>query len=194
VIYLASRSPRRRQLLEQLQVSFRVLHVDVDEARTPGESCEDMVRRLAALKAESGALLLGDDHGAPVLGADTIVVLGNQVLGKPRDDTHAREMLMGLSDRDHRVLSAVALAVEGDTRIRLSESRVWFRGITESECRAYSVTDEPLDKAGAYAIQGGAAAFVTRLEGSYSGVVGLPLHETAELLCEAGIELFKGDD
>lgn len=192
MIYLASRSPRRRELLEQLGVRFRVLNVDVDETREQGESCEVMARRLAALKAETGRTLLEPGDGSPVLGADTIVVLDDRALGKPRNETHAREMLMSLSNRDHQVLSAVALSVGGDTRIRLSASRVWFRGLTEEECHAYCATGEPFDKAGAYAIQGAAAGFITRLDGSYSGVVGLPLQETAALLTEAGIDLFDG--
>ena len=191
MIYLASRSPRRRELLGQLGVSFRILDVETDESVLPGESCDVLVRRLAMAKAEAGDALLDVDERAPVLGADTIVLLGDAMLGKPHDEARAREMLMSLSGRSHSVLTAVALVAEGVTRTRMSESRVWFREISEKECRVYCASSEPLDKAGAYAIQGGAAAFIARLDGSYSGVVGLPLYETSELLIEAGVEIFR---
>ena len=191
MIYLASSSPRRRDLLSQLGVSFQILDPEVDESIRGAETPDALVRRLAALKADAGRRLLDDKGSADlVLGADTIVVLDNQVLGKPRDAAHACERLMCLSGRCHRVLSAVALASADGTGMRLSESRVCFREVTRRECEAYAATGEPLDKAGGYAIQGRAAAFVRDLQGSYSGVVGLPLFETAELLREAGVTLF----
>ena len=191
MIYLASSSPRRRDLLSQLGVSFQILDPEVDESIRGAETPDALVRRLAALKADAGRRLLDDKGSADlVLGADTIVVLDNQVLGKPRDAAHACELLTGLSGRCHRVLSAVALASADGTGMRLSESRVCFREVTRRECEAYAATGEPLDKAGGYAIQGRAAAFVRDLQGSYSGVVGLPLFETAELLREAGVTLF----
>ncbi len=193
MIYLASRSPRRRDLLDQLGVSFRVLDPEIDESTLAGETPDALVRRLAAVKAQAGRGLLGHGGLDLVLGADTIVVLDNEVLGKPRDAAHACELLLRLSGRCHRVLSAVALASADGTGTRLSESRVCFRQLSRQECQAYAGTGEPLDKAGGYGIQGRAAAFVSDLQGSYSGVVGLPLYETAELLTEAGVALFPGN-
>jgi septum formation protein len=190
MIYLASRSPRRRDLLNQLGVDFETLDPDVDESPLAGETPEALVQRLAASKAEAGRSRLGERGAHVVLGADTIVVVDGAVLGKPRDAAHAHELLMRLSGRCHQVLSAVALASAGDTHTRLSESRVCFRPLTDAECEAYAATGEPLDKAGGYGIQGRAAAFVSELQGSYSGVVGLPLYETAALLTGAGIALF----
>jgi len=190
MIYLASSSPRRRDLLRQLGVSFRILDPEVDESIRCDETPDALVRRLAALKAQAGRGLLADGGADLVLGADTIVVQNGEVLGKPRDASHACELLMGLSGCCHRVLSAVALASADDTGMRLSESRVCFRQLSKQECEAYAATGEPLDKAGGYAIQGRAAAFVSDLQGSYSGVVGLPLYETAELLREAGVGIF----
>jgi len=191
MIYLASRSPRRRDLLNQLGVAFESLDPEVDESPLAGETPEMLVQRLAASKAEAGRTRLAERSEHVVLGADTIVVLDGAILGKPRDAAHARELLMRLSGRCHQVLSAVALAGAGGTRIRLSESRVCFRPLTRAECAAYAATAEPLDKAGGYGIQGRAAAFVSDLQGSYSGVVGLPLYETAQLLTEAGVELLS---
>lgn len=191
MIHLASRSPRRRELLSQLSVAFSVLDLEIDESARAGETPEALARRLAIAKAEAGLAMLEAD--ATVLGADTIVVLDEDVLGKPRDAEDARVMLRRLSGRCHRVLSAVALASSAGTSARISESRVCFRSVSARECAAYAATGEPLDKAGGYAIQGCAAAFVTDLQGSYSGVVGLPLYETAELLREAGVAFLDGN-
>ena len=191
MIYLASRSPRRRELLNQLGVSFQVLDLEIDESELSGETPDTLVQRLAVLKAEAGRRLLNNGGADLVLGADTIVVHNGEVLGKPRDASHACELLMRLSGGCHRVLSAVALASADGTQMRLSESRVCFRNMIRQECEAYAATGEPLDKAGGYAIQGRAAAFVRDLQGSYSGVVGLPLYETAELLKEAGVTLLR---
>lgn len=190
MIYLASRSPRRRDLLNQLGVRFAVLDVAIDETPRAGEPPAALARRLATGKAEAGRARL-DRATVPVLGADTIVVLDEEVLGKPRDRADARELLGRLSGRCHQVLSAVALAHADGTAVRLSESRVCFRDLSSDECDAYAATGEPLDKAGGYAIQGRAAAFVRDLKGSYSCVVGLPLYETAELLHEAGVDIFE---
>lgn len=190
MLYLASRSPRRRALLEQIGVAYRTLEVDVCEDALDGEPPDTLVRRLALDKARAGAALIARDAvSAPVLGADTVVVLEDRVLGKPDNRDAARDMLMALSARDHRVLTAVSLTRGTHTATRLSETRVWFRAIAAAECDAYCASDEPLDKAGAYGIQGRAGIFVARIEGSYSGVVGLPLCETAELLGEAGLEV-----
>jgi septum formation protein len=189
-VYLASRSPRRRELLEQVGLRYAVLDVEVDERRLPDEGPADYVRRVAVAKARAGDAALGLP-GARVLAADTAVILDGAVLGKPRDADDARRMLGALSGREHRVLSAVALAAHGGCRTALSESRVWMRATTTTERAAYAATGEPLDKAGGYAIQGRAAVFVERLEGSYSGVMGLPLFETARLLEEAGLAVLR---
>ncbi len=149
MIYLASRSPRRRDLLNQLSVSFQILDLEIDESMLADETPDALVQRLAVLKAETGRGLLARVGADLVLGADTIVVLGNEVLGKPRDAAHACALLMGLSGRCHRVLSAVALASADGTGMRLSETRVCFREMTRQECEAYAATGEPLDKAGA---------------------------------------------
>lgn len=193
-IYLASTSPRRRELLAQLGLSFEVVTQDVPEIWGEGETPEQYVERLALDKAIAGLSRLGDDISAPVLGADTAVVVEGEVLGKPVDKAHAIAMLKQLSGRQHRVLSAVALVgrdnLGQDRRlVSLSDSCVVFRPISTEECEAYWNTGEPADKAGAYAIQGKAAVFVERLEGSYSGVMGLPLFETGELLSKFGIEI-----
>ena len=190
MIYLASRSPRRRALLDQLGVRFEILDVAIDETALGGEDADALVRRLAASKAQAGRASLDDPGAHLVLGADTVVVIDDEVLGKPRNAAHAGDMLMRLSGRCHEVLSAVALVSADAIGIRLNRSQVGFRELARDECQAYVATGEPLDKAGAYAIQGRAAAFVSDLRGSYSGVVGLPLYETAELLTEAGITLF----
>ena len=190
MIYLASRSPRRRDLLSQLCVSFEILDVEIQETALDDETPDALVRRLAASKAQAGRAYLDDGGAHLVLGADTVVVIDNEVLGKPRNADHAGEMLLRLSGRCHEVLSAVALTSVDGIAIRSSRSRVCFRKLNVEECEAYTATGEPLDKAGAYGIQGRAAAFVSDLRGSYSGVVGLPLYETAELLTQAGVALF----
>ena len=190
MIYLASRSPRRRALLAQLGVAFETLDVDVDETPRRGETPDALARRLAEAKAQAGRERLEAGAAHLVLGADTVVALDDRILGKPRDVDDACRMLGSLSDRCHQVVSAVALASPNGTQTRTSVSRVCFRALGDREARDYAATGEPLDKAGAYGIQGLAAMFVTELHGSYSGVVGLPLYETAELLTEAGIELF----
>ncbi len=188
-IYLASASPRRRELLRQIGVSYRRLRLDVDETPRLGETPGGYVARLALAKARTGCAALGRRRPAPVLGADTAVVVDGEILGKPRDRAEGLAMLTRLSGREHRVLSAVAVAVPTRDAVRVQESRVRFRALTPAECVAYWDSGEPLDKAGGYAIQGRAAAFVVELRGSYSGVMGLPLFETAELLRAFGIDL-----
>jgi septum formation protein len=190
LIHLASRSPRRLQLLRQIGIRPQVMAADLDESLLPGESPEAYVRRLAVNKAQYAYNALPPKRRGPVFGADTAVVAAGRVLGKPQDREHAVEMLLSLSGRTHRVLTGVAL-VDGAVRYRLSDSRVSFRPIDEAEARAYWDTGEPADKAGGYGIQGLGAVFVEGLEGSYSGVMGLPLYETAELLSEAGITLLR---
>lgn len=210
-IYLASSSPRRCELLDQLGVRFAVVAQDVPEHYVPGEMPETYVQRLAQEKAQAGWHCLPVDAHGPVLGADTAVVVDNRVLGKPADREEALAMLAMLSGRVHRVLSAVAVVgarlsevTNGGelrqrlgqyrTSVRLSESRVWFRRIDERQRAAYWASGEPADKAGGYAIQGLGAIFVERLDGSYSGVMGLPLFETAELLRACGIQLLSGTE
>lgn len=182
-VVLASRSPRRRALLAQIGVSCEVLAADIAETRQPGESVEHLVERLARDKAEAVAAKGRD--GAIVVGADTVVTLENEALGKPADEAEAERMLERLSGRAHEVLTAVAVVAAARTTVRLSRTRVWFRQTSAEERRAYAASGEPMDKAGAYAIQGNAARFVERIDGSYSGVMGLPLFETAALLSEA---------
>jgi septum formation protein len=185
-VYLASGSPRRRELLQQIGVPFRVVGAAVDEAVLPAEAPAAYVARLAAAKADAG-WERSRDADAPVLAADTAVVLDGRILGKPSDRRDAAEMLQQLSGRTHEVLTAIALRTAGGMQSRISRSEVTFRRITGEEVQAYWETGEASDKAGAYAIQGRAAVFVADLRGSYSGVMGLPLFETAELLGAAGV-------
>jgi septum formation protein len=191
-IYLASRSPRRRELLKQIGVAFEVLvlrdhpgrNVDVDESQLPGESPDDHVRRVCRMKADAGwqRILQRRLRPFPVLGADTVVCVDEVILGKPPDAAHAVKMLRLLSGREHRVLTAVAVKLHDRLELVVSESRVRFAELAQADIEAYVASGEPTDKAGAYAIQGRAGAFITELHGSYSGVMGLPLYETIELL------------
>lgn len=189
-VYLASASPRRRELLRQIGVPFRTLAANIDESVRTGEAGLRYVARLAAEKAEAGWRFAQD---APVLAADTAVVLDQQILGKPSGKHEAAEMLMQLSGRTHEVLTAVALRTQSGIEARISHNWVTFRPIGTAEASAYWDTGEPRDKAGAYAIQGAAAVFIAELRGSYSGVMGLPLFETAELLQAAGIAHWQAD-
>ena len=187
-IHLASASPRRSALLAQCGIRAERLSFPApDETPLPGEPPAALVVRLAGAKARAGIAALGDHSVALVLGADTEVVLDGRVFGKPRDEPDGIAMLLALAGRTHEVMSAVALADARDGRVatRLSVSRVTFTPISAAEARAYWASGEPVDKAGGYAIQGRGNAFVARLEGSYTGVVGLPLFETLELLREA---------
>jgi septum formation protein len=186
-VYLASGSPRRRELLHQIGVSFRLVGTSVDETARLVENAPAYVLRLAAAKADAGWQTSGGAGDAPVLAADTAVVLDGKILGKPADRQDAEEMLRQLSGRTHEVLTAVALRSAAGLQSRISRSEVTFRTITVPEAQAYWETGEPSDKAGGYAIQGRAAVFVADLRGSFSGVMGLPLFETAQLLGEAGV-------
>ncbi|ELY3761465.1 septum formation inhibitor Maf [Cronobacter universalis] len=181
-LYLASGSPRRQELLGMLGVTFERLVPGVEEQRAPQEAPQDYVTRLARDKARAGVALAARD--LPVLGADTIVVLDGDVLEKPRDAAHAAEMLRRLSGQTHEVMTAVALADKQRVRERLVTTRVTFRALTAQDIAAYVESGEPMDKAGAYGIQGLGGCFVRRIEGSYHAVVGLPLVETWELLSE----------
>jgi septum formation protein len=186
-VYLASGSPRRRELLQQIGVAFRVVGTAVDEAVRSAETAPTYVLRLAVAKAEAGWERSRDATPVPVLAADTAVVLDGRILGKPADRQDAEGMLGQLSGRTHEVLTAVALRTANGVQSRISRSEVTFRSMAAGESGAYWETGEPGDKAGAYAIQGLGAIFIADLRGSYSGVMGLPLFETAELLCNAGL-------
>ncbi|ELY4158568.1 septum formation inhibitor Maf [Cronobacter turicensis] len=181
-LYLASGSPRRQELLGMLGVTFERLVPGVEEQRALQEAPQDYVTRLARDKARAGVALAARD--LPVLGADTIVVLDGDVLEKPRDADHAAEMLRRLSGQTHEVMTAIALADKQRVRERLVMTRVTFRALTAQDIAAYVESGEPMDKAGAYGIQGLGGCFVRRIEGSYHAVVGLPLVETWELLSE----------
>ena len=187
VLQLASTSPRRQEILRSLGLTFTVIAVEIDESRLEGETPQQMVLRLAANKA--AAAVSADSQ--LVIGADTLVVLGDRVLGKPRGMDDAVEMLMKLSGRSHTVLTGVALWSSTGITSALSQTEVRFREIGRDEARAYWHSGEPCDKAGSYAIQGRGGTFVAAISGSYSGVVGLPVYELAELLGDAGIEVVK---
>jgi len=187
MLYLASKSPRRRELLGRLGLPFGVLDLDIPEQRAPGEPAEDYVRRVAREKAGAGLLKVVATPGALVLGADTEVILDDEVFGKPADAEDAARMLRRLSGRTHRVVSAVTLMSNQREVQAVSVSEVSFAALSEAQIAAYVATGEADGKAGAYGIQGRAEVFVTRLDGSFSGVMGLPLHETAALLAEFGL-------
>ena len=191
MIYLASRSPRRAELLQQIGVDFRVHDIDIDESWSPAESPGDYVCRMATTKARVAAAQIAGKQGSyVVLAADTTIAHDGDIIGKPVDRGQCRRILEQLSARQHQVLTAVAVATAEDVTLRLTHNQVSFRALSTHEIESYCATREPMDKAGAYAIQGKAALFIDRLEGSYSAVMGLPLFETAELLQNAGIELF----
>jgi septum formation protein len=204
-IYLASGSPRRQQLLRQIGVRFRVLGIEVDETLLPGETADAYVRRLAQNKALAGAAQLAGRlpdaaqeqaarlEQAAVLGADTAVAQDGRILGKPVDAPDGARMLGELSGRVHQVLTAIALVTASGLHTRLSRSEVTFREISAAEAHAYWLTGEPGDKAGGYAIQGRGAVFVAALKGSFSGVMGLPLFETALLLEAAGVPRWRDE-
>lgn len=187
MLCLASASPRRRVLLQQLGVEHTMRAVNIDERPRPGESPPEYVSRLALAKARAARRLCPE---WAVLGADTVVVCDGTIYGKPADAGEAGAMLRHLSGRGHQVMTSVALVHESETRT-LSVSTVYFKSLREEEIQSYLATGEPFDKAGAYAIQGYAGAFIVRLEGSYSGVMGLPLYETAQLLNGANIPLMN---
>jgi septum formation protein len=182
MLHLASQSPRRRQLLEQLGVDFAVLDVEVAEQRASAETPQDYVSRVARDKAQAGLAQLGNAAQAVVLGADTEVVLDDEVFGKPQDADDAAAMLRRLSGHTHAVISVVWLVGAAREQCAVCVSQVRFATLDEPTIAAYVATGEPFGKAGAYAIQGRGAMLVEHLQGSYSGVMGLPLFETARLL------------
>ena len=199
-IYLASRSPRRRELLKQMGVPFELFLLredlrrgaDVDETPLPDESPGVYVLRMAGAKVNMAVRQIAYRGlpQKPVLAADTTVVFDDGIIGKPENAEQAARILRALSGREHQVLTAVALALREQVETQISVSSVWFHELTDADIRRYVATGEPLGKAGAYAIQGRAGAFVTRIAGSYSGIVGLPLVETAELLKKFDIPLW----
>jgi septum formation protein len=187
LVILASGSPRRSELLHQIGIAHEILPAHIPERHLAGESAAQCALRLATEKA----LAVPAGGALPVIGADTMVVIDGLLLGKPRDREQALEMLARLSGRTHEVLSAVAVAHRGEVRTALARSEVSFRQLERAECEAYWDSGEPRDKAGAYAIQGRGAVFIEALQGSYSGVMGLPLFETARLLSAAGVPLWR---
>ncbi|NVK41480.1 MAG: septum formation inhibitor Maf [Oceanospirillaceae bacterium] len=188
-LILASASPRRRELLSQIGVSFETLPVDIPEVPQPGEAPEVFVRRLALEKARAG--FAQSDASCPVLGSDTAVVVDGRILGKPTDEADAVAMLLSLGNRTHQVLTGVALVDAGRSESCVVTTEVEFTPLSEAQCRRYWASGEPRDKAGAYGIQGLGAVFVSRIAGSYSAVVGLPLAETAQLLERFGVPLWN---
>ncbi len=198
-IYLCSRSSRRRELLHQIGVGHQILllrenakrHVDVDETPHAGESPHDYALRVASAKASAGLNVMSRRSGVlkPVLAADTTIAFDGHIIGKPRDAEDAAHILGRLGGRSHGVITAVAMANADRFETRVSESTVTMRALDEARIRSYVATGEPMDKAGAYAVQGRAAAFITRIDGSYSGIMGLPLAETADLLALFGIDI-----
>lgn len=189
-LYLASASPRRQELLQQIGVRYAVLPVNVAEIHQAGETPAAYAQRLACDKAQAGWDSLVNADRKPVLGADTIVVCDERILGKPRDRDDGIAMLQLLSGKTHQVVTAVALC-HGTCSVKVNVSRVSLRNLTLAECQAYWATGEPYDKAGGYAIQGKAAIFIRAVEGSYSGVMGLPLFETAQLLAQFNIPVWS---
>lgn len=192
-IYLASRSPRRKELLLQIGVDVEILPSDIDESVIPGEAPEHYVLRLAREKALACTQTIAKNGlpVMPVLAADTTVCADGEILGKPDDDIHAAAMLTKMSGRWHSVHTGVAMAMGDRVEMLLSSTQVEMKPLTEAEIAAYIASGEPRDKAGAYGIQGLAGAFISRIEGSYSGVMGLPIFETAQLLNTFGVPLLR---
>ncbi|MFO1351858.1 MAG: nucleoside triphosphate pyrophosphatase [Gammaproteobacteria bacterium] len=188
-LYLASASPRRRELLSMIGIRYETVLAPVDETPLAGEAPAAYVARLALAKARAGQAALAGSSNVPILGADTTVVVDGEIIGKPADRAEGLAMLARLSGREHEVLSAVALVRGGREAVRVNLSRVRFRRLSVAECEAYWASGEPADKAGAYGIQGVGAIFIRELHGSHSGVMGLPLFETAELLRDFGIHI-----
>jgi len=198
IIYLASKSPRRRELLKQIGVHYELLmtrdhapRIDVDESPLDNETAHVYVQRVVKLKAESALRVMRQRRltPRPILTADTTVALDGQILGKPVDKADARRMLARLSGQSHQVLTAVAVVANDEIRQVLTTSFVTFASLDEDEIKQYVETGEPMDKAGAYAVQGLAAKYISKLSGSYSGVMGLPLYETATLLRQCGVQI-----
>ena len=198
IIYLASKSPRRRELLKQIGVHYELLmmrehapRVDIDESPLGDETAHAYVQRIVRLKAETAIQVMRERRltPRPILTADTTVTLDGHILGKPVDKADATRMLTQLAGESHQVLTAVAIAVDQEIKQVLTTSFVTFGKLSADEIKLYIETGEPMDKAGAYAVQGIAAKFIAKLSGSYSGVMGLPLYETAALLRQCGVQV-----
>lgn len=187
-LILASASPRRVELLQQMGVRFTTIPAQIDETPLTEELATDYVTRMALEKA--GKIAQSQPDTIPVLGADTVVLCEEKIFTKPENFDHAKSMLLALSDNRHQVLTAVALVKGTKKAVTVSVSEVWFRTISDAECQAYWRSGEPKDKAGAYAIQGYGAVFVERLEGSFSGIVGLPIAETSKLLQQFNVPIW----
>ena len=185
-LYLASKSPRRAEILQNLAYTFTVIAPDIDESVKPHEPPHAYVLRLCAEKAQAGIHLLGADLASQsiILAADTTVCVDDDILGKPDNTEHAVAILQSLEGRSHVVHTGVAVAANGEIKTAISTTRVWMRSLTDDEINAYVATGEPMDKAGSYGIQGLGGAFVARIDGSYTGVMGLPVFETIKLLDE----------
>jgi septum formation protein len=181
-IYLASRSPRRRELLQQIGVDFAVISADIDESVQAGEAPRQYVERIAIEKAQAGLSKLNGKEKRPILAADTAVIVDGQIFGKPVNDDDARRMLKQLSAKSHQVMTAVALAYNGTIEQATSVSEVRFAQLSEADIDWYLATGEGQDKAGSYAVQGLGALFIEEIKGSYSGIMGLPVRETGQLL------------
>ncbi len=190
-IILASASPRRRELLKQIGVIAIVQPVDIDETQQEPESAIKFVQRLAMEKAQRGFETINNKDMLPVLGSDTIIEVDAMVLGKPENRQQAKEMLELLSDRKHTVHSSVAIVTHEEKLIETSSTQVHFKALAEEEIDSYLATGESDDKAGSYAIQGRAAQFIKSINGSYTGVMGLPLYETVQLLKRCGVKTLK---
>ena len=193
MIYLASKSPRRTELLQQVGVEHKIIDIEVDENIDSSNSPEENVRALSVLKCQEGfrKVITEDMPSFPVLAADTIVVLGDKIFGKPESESDAIAMLLKLSDKTHRVITAVTVGIINKEQAKFHtisvSSDVEFAKLTEDDCKEYCKTQEPFDKAGSYGIQGYGSAFIKKINGSYSNIVGLPIHEVVELLKELGV-------
>ena len=197
MIYLASKSPRRTELLQQIGVEHKIIDIEVDENISISNSPQENVRALSVLKCQEGVRkVLTDDVGSfPVLAADTIVVLGDKVFGKPESESDAISMLLKLSGKTHIVMTAVTVGIISKDQAKFHTinvaSNVEFAKLTEIDCKEYCKTNEPFDKAGGYGIQGYGSAFIKKIDGSYSNIVGLPIHEVVELFKELGISYWN---
>jgi len=193
MIYLASKSPRRTELLQQIGVEHQILDIDVDEKINHSNSPQDNVRALSVLKCQEGVRKIISERKSsfPVLAADTIVVLGDEIFGKPLEESDAISMLLKLSGKTHLVMTAVTIGIMTEEEAKFNtisvSSKVEFSKLTVSDCKEYCDTGEPFDKAGGYGIQGFGSAFIRKINGSYSNIVGLPIHEVVQLLKELGI-------
>jgi septum formation protein len=197
MIYLASKSPRRTELLQQIGVKHKIIDIEVDENISSSNSPQENVRALSVLKCQEGVRkVITDDVGSfPVLAADTIVVLGDKVFGKPESESDAISMLLKLSGKTHIVMTAVTVGIISKDQAKFHTinvaSNVEFAKLTEIDCKEYCKTNEPFDKAGGYGIQGYGSAFIKKIDGSYSNIVGLPIHEVVELFKELGISYWN---